>query len=46
MLNENIEIVTHLLYNGYSDVEICSEIGLNWEEFWDIIEHINFIDLN
>lgn len=44
MLNENIEIVKHLLDNGCSDVDICSEVGLNWEEFWDIIEHISYSD--
>jgi hypothetical protein len=44
MLNENIEIVKKLLNEGYSDVEICSKIGLNWEEFWDIIEQISYIN--
>lgn len=42
MLNENIELVKRLLDTGYSDVEICSEIGLNWEEFWSIIEQIDY----
>ena len=43
-LNDNIEIVKQLLGKGYSDVQICGEVGLDWEEFWNIIEYINDIE--
>lgn len=46
MLDETVEIVKNLMDTGYSDVEICSKLSLNWEEFWAIVEHISYIDLN
>ena len=44
LLNDNIEIVKQLLDKGYSDVEICNELHLDWEEFWNIIECISTIN--
>lgn len=39
-LNENVERVRQLLNAGLSDVEVCKELGLNWDEFWSIFEKI------
>lgn len=46
MLDETIEVVKNLIDNGHSDVEICSKLSLNWEEFWTIVEHLGYIELN
>ncbi|WP_209701104.1 hypothetical protein [Clostridium algifaecis] len=38
--NAEKEKVKQLLNEGFCDVEICKEIGLNWDEFWGIFQNI------
>lgn len=37
---DRVKRVRMLLNQGFSDVEICKELALTWDEFWNIFEKL------